>query len=66
MPKALPVPSESRPMQHGEAITTHCVRIRTHLEQNLRRDLVALIYGPMQRRVIPVVPPVDSDVRLAQ
>lgn len=60
------IPGESRPVQRGETITTHCVRIRTHLEQDLRRDIVALIHGPLQRCVMHVVPLVDGDVGLAK
>jgi hypothetical protein len=39
-----------------------CVRIRVHLEKNLRRYLVTLIYNPMQRRMTDVVPLVNRDV----
>ena len=60
------IPSQSSPVQRSETVTIRCIRIRTHLEQDLRRDLVALVHSPMQCRVSHVVSLVDGDVRLAK
>ena len=45
------VPNERRPVQRGAAFTIHGVRVRAQLKEDPRRDAVALIHGPMQRRV---------------
>jgi len=53
------VPRMRRPVQRGEAVTTHNVRIRTQLEEDHCRGLVFLGHGPMQRRVAHAVRLVD-------
>ena len=60
------VPREGRQMQRREAVAIGNIRISAQLEQDARRDLVALIHGPMQRRAAPAVRLVDRHFRPAE
>ncbi len=60
------VPGVHRPVQRGEAVITRDVRIGALLEEDVRRDLVALVHSPMQRRVAHAVALVDLRLRLAK
>ena len=44
----------------------HDIRIGAQLEEDLRRDLVAIVHGPMQRRVAHAVALVDLRLRSAK
>ena len=60
------VPAEYRPMQRREPIAIHRVGVRAKFEENLSRNFVALIHGPVQRCAFPSVAFVHDNVRLAE
>ena len=51
--------------QRGAAVVAHDVWVRAQLEEDMRRGVVALERGPMQRRVSQAVRLVDRDLRSA-